>query len=108
MKYKDGTTKGNCDAELVLKAMIEYVNYDKAVIVTGDGDFYCLINYFIEKNKLQAVLIPNRQKFSALLKLKHFRPYLRYMNDLEAKLKYIKKMPREDKTFKGDFSIGDV
>ncbi|MBI4234787.1 NYN domain-containing protein, partial [Candidatus Peregrinibacteria bacterium] len=40
LKYKDGTTKGNCDAELVLKAMIEYVNYDKAVIVTGDGDFY--------------------------------------------------------------------
>ena len=42
--YKNGSTKGNCDAELVLQAMIEYSNYDKAVIVTGDGDFYCLIN----------------------------------------------------------------
>ena len=38
LKYKDGTTKGNCDAELVLQAMIELPNYEKAVIVTGDGD----------------------------------------------------------------------
>ena len=37
LEYKDGTTKGNCDAELVLQAMIEYPNYSKAVVVTGDG-----------------------------------------------------------------------
>ena len=49
LEYKDGTTKGNCDAELVLQAMIEYLNYDKAVIVTGDGDFYCLVKYLVEK-----------------------------------------------------------
>ena len=24
LKYKDGTVKGNCDAELVLQAMIEF------------------------------------------------------------------------------------
>lgn len=90
LKYKDGTTKGNCDAELVLWAMVEYQNYDKAVIVTGDGDFHCLINHFIAKEKLEAVLIPNQNKFSALLKLKTFRPYLRYMNDLEDKVGYKK------------------
>lgn len=39
LTYKDGTTKGNCDAELVLQTMIEFNNYDKAVIVSGDGDF---------------------------------------------------------------------
>jgi hypothetical protein len=32
------------------------------------------------------VLIPDRLKFSALLKLKEFRPYLHYMNDLRSKL----------------------
>lgn len=98
LKYKDGTTKGNCDAELVLQAMIEYPNYDRAVIVTGDGDFYCLVNYLIEKEKLEAVLVPNRFKFSALLKLKLFRPRLRYMNDLEDKLAYKKKRPHKDGT----------
>jgi len=35
-----GKVKGNVDAELILHAMIEYDNYDKAVIVTGDGDFF--------------------------------------------------------------------
>ncbi len=100
--YKDGTTKGNCDAELVLQAMIEYLNYNRAVIVTGDGDFYCLAKYLHEKGKLKNILIPNRLKFSALLKWDVFRPYLRYVNDLEGKLAYIKKKgPRKDGTLRG-------
>ena len=98
LKYKDGTTKGNCDAELVLQAMFEYPNYEKAVLVTGDGDFYCLVNHFIEHNKLATVLVPNKFKFSALLKFKHVQPFLRYMNDLEQKLAYKKKRPHKDGT----------
>lgn len=96
--YKDGNTKGNCDAELVLQAMIELQNYEKAVVVTGDGDFYCLIKYLIEKNKFEALLIPNRRRFSALLKFRMFRPYLRYMNDLQEMLAYKKKRPHKDGT----------
>ena len=84
--YQDGTTKGNCDAELVLWAMIDFFEYEKAVIVTGDGDFYCLIDHLITKNKLETVFIPDRRRFSGLLKFKHFRPYLRYMNDLRERL----------------------
>ena len=99
--YGDGTLKGNCDAELVLQAMIEYPNYDKAIIVSGDGDFYCLAQYLLEKGKLKNIMIPNRFKFSALLKWDIFRPYLRYINDLEIKLSYKKKEPRKDETLKG-------
>lgn len=95
---RDGTTKGNCDTELVLRAMIDYKAYDKAVIVSGDGDFYCLAKYFIENNKLKALLIPNEEQFSALLYFKIFRPYLRYMNDLEQKLAYKKERPHKDET----------
>jgi len=98
LKYKDGTTKGNCDAELVLWAMVEYPNYNKAIIVTGDGDFYCLVDHLLGKNKLGVVIIPNKLKFSALLKFKIFRPYLRYMNDLENRLAYKKKRPHKDET----------
>ena len=98
LKYRDGTTKGNCDAELVLQAMIEYPKYTKAVIVTGDGDFYCLAKHLLEQEKLEALLIPNKNRFSALLKFKIFRPFLRYMNDLEERLAYIKKRPHEDGT----------
>ncbi len=88
--YKDGKTKGNCDAELVLYSMIEYLNYNKAVIVTGDGDFHCLVKYLLEQEKLETVIIPNRLKFSALLKFKIFKPYLIYMNNLKNKLGYKK------------------
>ena len=70
--------------------MIEYPSYDKAVIVTGDGDFHCLVKYLFEQKKLQAIIIPNRFKFSALLKFKIFRPYLRFMNDLQGLLAYKK------------------
>jgi uncharacterized LabA/DUF88 family protein len=98
LEYKDGTTKGNCDAELVLYSMIEYPNFDKAVIVTGDGDFFCLVKYFMEKGKLEALMIPNQFKFSSLLKFDIFKPYLRFMNELNKKLAYEKKRPHEDKT----------
>ncbi len=70
--------------------MIEYPNYDRAVIVTGDGDFYCLIDHLIEKDKLKAIIIPNRLKFSGLLKFKLFQPFLRFMNELKDKLSYKK------------------
>lgn len=76
--------KGNVDAELVLHTMIEYPSYDKAIIVSGDGDFHCLIEYLEEKNKLSHVLIPNPRKYSALLR--QFRRYFIYINRLEKKL----------------------
>ena len=101
LKYKDGTTKGNCDAELVLQAMIEYPNYERAVIITGDGDFHCLVKYFIEKNKLKAIIVPNRYRFSALLNLPKFRLFLRSMNDLVGKLSYKKRKAPEGRNLKG-------
>ncbi len=108
--YKDGKTKGNCDAELVLQAMIDIEAYDKAVIVSGDGDFYCLINHLIAHEKLAALIVPNKHKYSALLKLKEFGPYTRSMNDLQKKLQLTlkKKSPRKDGTLQGISSIGDA
>lgn len=45
--------KGNVDAELVLHTMIEFPNYNEAVIVSGDGDFRCLVEYLLKKGKLK-------------------------------------------------------
>lgn len=47
--------------------MIHYNEYDKSIIVSGDGDFYCLIEYLESKNKLLRLIVPN-QKYSALLR----------------------------------------
>lgn len=60
--------KGNVDAELVLRAMIEYPNSARAILVTGDGDFACLVEYLEGQSKLRMVLAPNRRFCSSLLK----------------------------------------
>jgi len=65
---KDGEVKGNCDAELVLQAMIDLNEYDKAAIVTGDGDFQCLVKHLRKIGKLGYVISPNRKWCSILLK----------------------------------------
>lgn len=64
-----GKPKGNIDAELVLhSAAIEYKNYDKAVVVSGDGDFRCLHEYLKNSSKLLAIVVPNKKSESSLLK----------------------------------------
>ncbi|MBT6068230.1 NYN domain-containing protein [Candidatus Peregrinibacteria bacterium] len=68
LTLKNGITKGNCDADLVLQAMIDYKKYDKAVIVSGDGDFHCLINFLQGRGKLGAVLVPSIDTCSALIR----------------------------------------
>ncbi len=93
VRHKDGGIKGNCDAELVLWSMIDFNVYAKAVIVTGDGDFYCLIDYLLKNNKLECILIPDRNFFSSLLKIKRFRSRLHYMNDLRGRLHKKEKAP---------------
>lgn len=81
----DGSTKGNCDAELVLQAMIDYDNYDKAVIISSDGDFACLVDYLSEKDKLARVLSPHRLNCSVLLR-KAAGSNIAFMDDLREKL----------------------
>jgi uncharacterized LabA/DUF88 family protein len=82
------TVKGNVDAELVLHAAaIEYGNYNKSIIVCGDGDFACLIQFLVDNDKLLHVFTPNN-KYSKLL-----RPYSKYiveLSQLKTSLEYKK------------------
>lgn len=84
-----GNIKGNCDAELVLQAMIDLNKYDKAIIVTGDGDFYCLVQYLRKNNKLKCVLASNRVKCSHLLNIAAGN-HIAFMDNLRQRLEYIK------------------
>ena len=51
--------KGNIDADLVLWAMKEISNYDKMILVSGDGDFYSLVEYMEGKHRLLNILTPS-------------------------------------------------
>lgn len=88
----DGKTKGNCDAELVLQVMIDFQEYERAVLVSGDGDFYCLVNYLIQHDKFAKLLVPDQEKYSSLLK-RIPSEYLGFVSDLRKKLEYIKRTP---------------
>ncbi len=90
LKYSDGSVKGNCDAELVLQAMIDYKNFEKAVVVSGDGDFACLVRHLNKKGKLEQVIVPDKSRYSALLK-KAAGSHIDSMNNLKGKLAYKKK-----------------
>lgn len=86
---KTGKIKGNIDSELVLKAINEQANYDKAVIVSSDGDFACLVKDLIEKNKFQILISPSPDCCSKLLK-KASQGRICYLDRLRKKLEYIK------------------
>jgi uncharacterized LabA/DUF88 family protein len=76
-----GDVKGNVDAELVLHTMIEYANYEKALIVSGDGDFYCLVEYLLKQQKLLKLVVPNKTRFSSLLR--PFMSEIVFMNNMK-------------------------
>jgi uncharacterized LabA/DUF88 family protein len=81
---KNGVVKGNVDAELVLHTMIEYENYDKAILVTGDGDFHCIAEYLESNGKLGGIVIPNKNSYSSLLR--RFNKYFYFVSSSKNKL----------------------
>jgi uncharacterized LabA/DUF88 family protein len=91
LELPDGEVKGNVDAELVLHTMIHINDFNKALIITGDGDFHCLIEYLLQKDKLLAFMVPNHKHYSGLLKRKDFRPFTRFFADRKNKVEKVEK-----------------
>jgi uncharacterized LabA/DUF88 family protein len=80
--------KGNVDAELVLyAAAITFSDYNKAIIVSGDGDFHCLLEFLEQNNKLLKLLAPNKH-YSSLLR--RFDRYIVRIDHLKNSLEYKK------------------
>jgi uncharacterized LabA/DUF88 family protein len=86
--------KGNVDAELVLWAMKEMPNYDKAVIVSGDGDFYSLVEYLEEQGKLGKILTPS-WKYSSLFN--KYESYIERVDQNRRQLEYKKFLKKSAK-----------
>ncbi len=78
----NGKPKGNCDADLVLQVVCDAYenNFNKAIIVSSDGDYSSLVKFLQEKDKLKVILSPSGvDKCSVLLK-KTNAP-IAYIND---------------------------
>ncbi|MSU74670.1 NYN domain-containing protein, partial [Candidatus Kaiserbacteria bacterium] len=53
----EGKIKGNIDADLVLRAVVEINEYNKAIIISNDGDFYSLVEYLYENKNFCSNLL---------------------------------------------------
>lgn len=108
IRYHDNTIKGNVDADMVLKVMIEINNYDSAVIVTGDGDFHGLLRHLIQVRKLKKLIIPNKENSSSLFERIgeiDQRRYFIYMDNIKDKVLH-ESMPQRRRSSNGQGSRG--
>lgn len=73
--------KGNCDAELILKTVSDFYtkSFDSCILVTGDGDFGCLVEFLKEHKSISLVLSPDENKCSFLLRNKNIE--ITFLND---------------------------
>lgn len=92
LKNKDGTVKGNCDADLVLHVMLTISEYSQAVLVSGDGDFHSLVKHLREQDKLRMLLVPDQNRYSVLLN-SAAADKIAFISQQRTKLEY-KKAPR--------------
>ena len=96
----DGMPKGNCDADLVLQVACDaYENkFEKAIIVSSDGDYASLVKFLKERDKLRIILSPHTKDLCSIL-LKRMNVPISYLNDQKSILQaQNKKAPDRDKT----------
>ena len=85
--------KGNVDVDLVffvMHTLIERDDFDKIVLVSGDGDYFRLVKYLIEKKRLSKILFPNKRSRSSLYK-EIGNKHVVYLDNIKHKIQYLKK-----------------
>ncbi len=68
-----GSVKGNCDAELVLKTVSDFYTetFNSCILITGDGDFGCLVEFLQGNKSIHCIIAPDKNKCSILLRNKN-------------------------------------
>ncbi len=89
-----GKKKGNVDTDIVFTIMAKIADredFDKVVLVSGDGDYYKMVNYLVKNNRFCKLLSPNRHSTSTLYRT--FTPkYVDFLDNpgLKKKIEYKK------------------
>jgi len=50
-RFKDGKVKGDVDSRMTFELMRYLEEYKTAIVLTGDGDYYWVIEYLMQKRK---------------------------------------------------------
>ncbi len=78
-----GKKKGNVDTDIVfeiMKKLYRKNDFDKIILVSGDGDYKLMVDFLMEENKFKKILFPNR-KFRSSLYKKLSNNYFAYLDD---------------------------
>lgn len=70
-KLAKSSKKGNVDTDIVfevMKNLIENKNFNKIVLVSGDGDYNKMVKYLVTKDRFKKILFPNKKFASSLYK----------------------------------------
>jgi uncharacterized LabA/DUF88 family protein len=85
-----GKKKGNVDTDIVFTIMSKIADrekFDQVVLVSGDGDYFKMVRYLIERGKFAKLLAPNRKSTSSLYK--PFTPkYVDFLDGIKRKIAY--------------------
>ena len=66
-----GRKKGNVDVDIVFQMMRDAhtsAQMDKAILVSGDGEYYRTVDYLIMLRKFEKILLPSHKNASSLYK----------------------------------------
>lgn len=77
--------KANCDVDMTFDIMRLYSQYSQAVILSGDGDFYIVLKYLIEKGKNITILARSERTAREIRQLagNQFRDFTKLRKALE-------------------------
>lgn len=65
------TKKGNVDTDIVfsiMKRLCKQEDFDKVVLVSGNGDYRMMVDFLIEEGKFEKILFPKQRYASSLYK----------------------------------------
>lgn len=88
-----GEKKGNVDSDIIfsiMKRLYLKEDFEKIVLISGDGDYKMLIDFLIENEKLEKILFP-KQKFASSLYKSITRKYFDDLSKLDIREKIEKR-----------------
>lgn len=66
--FSDGSKKADVDSRMTFEMMLYFKEYEKAIIMTGDGDYYWVLEYLLKEKHGQIILISHSKTTARDLK----------------------------------------
>lgn len=63
--------KGNVDSDIIfsiMKKLYKKEDFEKVILISGDGDYKLLVDFLIEETRLAKILFPDKKRASSLYK----------------------------------------